>query len=607
MSIEENIKLLEEMMAKVEGMEDILLGSVDKFGQAMTDFLDAFSSDLDSVLSNSFSGIGEDLKTEFSGATDALKSMFTKSLNMSEFKSSIKEACDKLEGANKFWSQTNVKDLPRKGYKSGKNMLVDMFAQVVGEDLDVYAKASQVSSMFRQIQGGRASDETQQIVKSQMFQLMKSGAGTPEDIMNSYMSAIQAGFDEKELKERGGLENMTLSTRLFQADKALGLGMGEAANMAGQMKEFSNNIDGSGALERIYQMSEAATASGVSFNKFSNAAMSISASLRPLGLDISETTEMLKGMSDVYKKSGMSSERAFDTAKNSLQALGSGISSMSLGAAAFFTEGVEGFGGKDATTRATDFKLLGQMMPDDEKRAQVTQDLLMNMLRTAQNQGKSIGDQRLILAKNLGGSLEAAQAVLNLGDALKAGTATQDEILSVQQTVTGVLKSDSENILASVQIQSAIKGLLRDLLIAVASGFSAMIGGIDGLGAIFSRKDEGLLGFNFAQRTKMMMSGLEATDNLLKSTTNMVDKIGAVTAQTAKNRSDVLTDEGLGTEDKGGVAKRTLEATKDGFSRLVEGVDKMNSNLENMNNKEKEGRRQKPVIVDENSALLGVD
>lgn len=558
MSLDDKINSIEDAIAKTEDIGDILQEAVSEFGQSLTDCLDSISSDMEKMFSEVFEGAGDTLKSEFADAAKGIKDVLDKSLkiDLSSIKKQIEDLRKSLGGGGRGGRppgqppgqppgpresglRQGLSDLNREKKRGGYiGPIIDDLKMLAGKEFDELADANKIASQFRQV-GDRAGQDTINRIKGQFTALRQTMAADAQELKAVYANAIEGGFTEAEMASGG---EMDLGEQFLRADRFLGIGAGASAKIAGQMKTVSDTVDATNITDKILEMKIAAEKTGVSFNKFSSAAMEIATSLRPLGLDISHTTNLLANMSNEYEKSGMSEERAFETARKGIQGVVSGLQNMDVGKLAAFAKSsdklTELLGTDKALDAGAQLELLlkgggkFQGKENEEKRTAILQELVASITAEARRAGvdaDDFGEMQQYLKEIVGLDALGAEAFQRFNQAMNDPTATAEDKAEARKGLETVFATDSENISALKKFVSNIQAILVSFTKGVFSILAGIAVGIDSIADTFS---DGFL--DDKTSAALTRFALDAGDGIIQSFDNLSETTKEIQEQSGK-------------------------------------------------------------------------
>lgn len=503
MAIDDTIKSIEDALQRAEDIGDILDEAVSKFGQSMTDCIESLSEDISNKFNRVFYDAANTFAQEFNLVTDDITKAMQNAFDLGDISKQIQDLRKELDslredrgggdsgdGDSGAGGRGRMERLRQSANNVGRGFIAKFkadFKTILGKEFEDVADANKVASEFRQIQGGRGSTQLIDEISNKIKDARKDMNYSKAELIAQYQGLAQAGFTEDEIRAGTDVSGQDLADRTLKADKFLRLAPGTSAQMIGEMKTFSDTITAGNATDKLLEMKLAAESTGVSFNKFSSAAMGIASSLRPLGLDISHTTNMLAELSAEYRKSGMSEERAFAMAKDNIQAMGNAFMNMDIGllgavSKEFGSEKIkEKFKGLDAFEAGMELRLLATGDSDIAKSPQERQELMMETMSSLVGKAREMGGdspQRAIFAlqKFTNTNESQAKSIIKLIERIEDGEKpSEKELAEVNKMMADVLKTDSQNISSIEKAANAIEGIISSIVKLVISGFISMV------------------------------------------------------------------------------------------------------------------------------------
>lgn len=607
MATDNTIRSVEEALNRAEGIGDILNDSISQFGQNLSDCLETVGKDMSSMFEDVFNIAGQNLVSTFENISDDIKKSLGGAFDFSDLKKELKELKEEIDklrsgrggggggsgggGSGGGGVGGFIQDLA-----SGKKPKLNKMAVaggILGSVMDVLnevssdrADANKIASEFRQI-GGRGSLDTINAINAQFNTIRdKISVGSKEDFTAQYSELIQSGFTEDEVMSKNAAgENFAFQT--LKSDKFLRLGAGGSAKMIGEMKTFSDEISGANAVDKLLEMKGAAEGAGVSFNKFSSAAMGIASSLRPLGLDISYTTKMLSSLSEEYRESGMSEERAFALASNNVQAMGQAFMNMDLGmlgavAKEFGNKDLKDmFKGKDALEAGVQLRMLatgGDNIADPKQRERA----MMGVMSSIAGKAKQLGGdsyERSVFAFSKMANVNEGQAagIMKLLEKIEKGEDVAVNTAKLNKEMNEAMKTDSNNISTIAQAANSINQILASSIKMILGFMITMIAGLDSIvtsslfqgSSVFSdNKEEGK-----KIRTQLLSIVPDLTSDLIRQFRNIPSIFANMALETSQGIAAGKDASIIAAVDGINATKANTEATNK-LSKTIENANK---------------------------------
>lgn len=530
MSLDDKIRSIEEAVNKVEELGDVLDGIVTDFTSSMSSSINSLEDLLEDMFSETFEKAANNFSQEFRDAAQDVKKSLNEAfdIDLSPLKGELSNLAVggmATAGAGAASPATGAGSIPGIALNFAKGMKGGLFGVIIQEGLaqldqglqDV-ADANKIASMFRQV-GQKAGTETVLNISGKLKALGITLQGSTQDMIAVYASAIEGGFTESELQagETTGGRGVGLAERFFLTDQFLGLSAGGSARIGGQLKELTDTANFENVTDKIIEMKVAAEATGVSFNRFSNAALKISSSLRPLGLDISDVTNGLANMATYYRDTlNMSDERAFATASDAFGGMMGAVGAMDLGAMAgivsqFGSPELRGMLGTGSPLEmGAKLKLLfaggGEFQGEDRAsdRVFIVNEVAKALENAMRDSGANTLGERQLFLKSRGFTELQAEAFTEYIRLMNQPGVREEDLEKARQEMLEVLADDKDNISAIKTISESMKGLLTmGIPMLISIGMKAItlldnIAGYFGVGLLDSGTKANMLLFSEA-------------------------------------------------------------------------------------------------------------
>jgi len=509
LSIDDTIKSVEDALERAEDIGDILNEAVIEFGKSLSDCIDMVSTDFKDMFSDVFRDAASTFAYEFNLVTDDISKAMKDAFNTDDLKKQIDDLRKEIDRINRSGAggrrggsdegqdndsgslRQRLAARARRGAGGFLSGIKDDIVNLLGVDAQQDALANRIASEFRQIQRDRGGQATIMAINKQLNDLRMDMGASQQDLEATYGSAIQAGFTEKELMQKE--DGMTPIAEMLRTDKLLRIGPGGTAEAAKQMNEFSDSITASNAADKLLEMKVAAEKSGVSFNKFSSAAMEIGASLRPLGLDISHTTSLLSDLTESYKDMGMGEERAFALARQNLGAIGQSFGNLDIALLGTLATQLgsdklkETFKGQDALEAGINLKLLaqggGEFADDPEKRAELMTETFTSLVKVASDAtGGNRAQMIRFLTQNANLTEMQSDSLIRMTNKL-GDDASPEAIKELQEEAKAIFATDRDNVSSIDRAVNKIEGILGAILKASLGGILSIVAGLDAIGS----------------------------------------------------------------------------------------------------------------------------